>query len=341
MKTINAIWAVLIASLLLISCEKEEDTSNQAQNQSVRDKIISFVGNIENTNRNTNSNSYSLEEGLWNVESGISLYRTRVNIQYSNRVKHNFHLKLNTSNGEVTFSDLQNLYFEILDEMQSIWDSYASENKFFNMITVSYNPYSENNVDVKLVFTYGDDNYNRSTNVVSYFQYFDDSDNFIFGAGSYDPCSNPSGINAASAISAAVYYDHVRLQLLQPGAYVINQQMEYLESGMFPNPNDTDAYDNYYQSYLFHNRSNLPNYHMCLPKAETQNYANLAWTLINKSEENGFPLKPTGKQVVDLDLEGRLAPLYDETVIDHAGYVTYGNIEIEEIIHAIGFGPMP
>jgi len=340
MRNLGLIMAVIIATIFITSCEKETEKLQPEAKVSIRQKIINFKGEISNTNRSASTNTYTVENGLWNVESVISLYRTRIDQEYSNRVKHNLSFKINISNNELAFNGLQKLYFEILDEMKIVWDSYNGNYKIYNLISITYNPNEENNINVKLVFSYGDTEIaNRSANIRgSYFDNFTASANFMYGELIPSSCGNSAGIDAANAINN---YVHQRIysayETVQGTAYVINKTEKYIDAGMFTNPNDTDPYDNYYSNYLFSNNSDLPNYHMCMPKMEVQNYANLTWTLINKTSENGFPLKPAGKQLVDLDLHGDLVPLANSTYIEHRGTVTYGNIEIEPLIYVKGF----
>lgn len=338
MKKLNLVWAVLIASMLLFSCEKDEDDAAKSdKNVPVRERIIDFVNSVENTDRSVNVDNYTVEEGLWNIESGISLYRTRTNLNYSNIIRTTKSFQIHVDEGDmVSHANLQQLYTQVLAEMKVVWDAYEGDKKAYNLINIEYEPGSENNVVVHLKFTYGTDlSEVRSTNF-SYLRRYNSNANFIYSEYASPNCDNSGGIDAARLINSEINFNHIMPILSQAGTYILNPVSFIIGPGDFPNPDDNDSYDNYYSCLLFSNNSIWPNYHTCLSKYEVQNYIVSTWTAINKKQADGF-FKPEGNIVADLDLEGDLFPLQYSSEIFHRGPVTYGEKHMEDIIHVIGF----
>ncbi len=338
MKTKTLLRYALIGIIFFsTSCEKNFKEPVKTEKLSTRDKIVSFVKDIESKNKSLNSQTYTIEDGLWGVESGIALYRTRLNLNYENTVRLEKHFKCNIGeNNEIAFSDLQKLYYEILNKMEKIWYFYEGENKAYNLISVKYQENEEYNVTVSLKFSYGSKNkhkQNRSVNN-SYWIY-GDYDTYSFSTGIF--CEDAPEIGADDIICSEIYLNHLRFEdasvvALDP----IRHDILYED---FPNPDYDESNPNYYEYMLFYSTPSDPNYHTCLSKQEVINYVSLTWKAINKTEAEGY-FKPAGYDVVDLELTGSCYVGYHHSpnfnAMFHSGSVFYGKIH-KENWNVIGF----
>lgn len=322
-----------------VACEKSEETKSVvAQNETVEQKIIKFNDLLNSENRS--SEMFQISDGIWNLESAISLFKTRAGLRYNNSSREKREYAIQVSNSQVSLDEIKRVYNLIIADMQSIWNGTNGTFKAFNVVNIEFLA-SENKINVSYVFSYGEELANENTieRDINRDYFWGVASTTTFKYGEYQPngnCPNQYANDAANAIQGKLYYYFINPYMSPAGTYVTDIDYVTVSSGDFNNPNDATPSDNMFDYLMFHNDSDLPNYHMCLSKSEINTYVDLTWSAISKTVENGG-FRPANKVISDVDMWGDLLPLQYSTVLDHFATVTYGEKHVTNLPFEPGF----
>ena len=311
--------AVLLFAAVIYSCSKQDQTEPAGSateiSQSDADiltenKIKAFKGKMEFLRENPSYKSgetMSVDSAVWYMEAASNQTYGDGASASCKSISDTIVIIIDAANNEVLLSDVVEAYDEMINNLSQTYHALPGDNYHLVVNDVSLTNLDESTatLGVNAVFGEGTDGTDA---MFDYPWYYGDL------AGRCDGSGLGLGSDAAEEIEKVIMR---RKGTNPPGTYYTSVDSIQIYCDNYPNPNDPNPWDNYYDYLMFHNYEGWANYHTCVSVDEL--YFHLTGT-----EEVIYNIeRPVGQSFISVNLIGTSIQSIPGSVI-HYGYVKYG-----------------
>jgi hypothetical protein len=340
--------------LLFFGCSKEveqKDTEQQKlfqpseQDLLIEGKILAFKQKLdyvrENPNLKSGEEDLTLEEAVWNIEALVNYTYADATAEFNSIVHDSVSITVNLVDGKVAISDLTAAYDQIVDSLSIKYNQIQSTEKQLMIADISLK--ESNGTTAVLTVNSG-----ISEGGSNPFAWFDVNDIWWFGMGNLNNGGYCGGIynlthkndDAGEQIQRKimirrslpvghryfidikeVYSDGLELYIV----YERNTPDELeCECCDINNPNDPIPNDNYYETLVYFNTEDHPNFHGCLEQLEMNFYLASMEEIIYDMAFQCFPNELAGKIFADCNMDWNMVYYNEDLIYSHRNYIHFG-----------------
>jgi hypothetical protein len=326
----------MVGGTMLFACNKEQPEKMSVQNngsptqaeQGIEDRIRSFKQRCKFYHENPQVKSgglIALEEAVWNMESALNFTYSHSTIVCNESVIRTASIPLQSTSGDsVDYTMVSEGYYRLIDSLTAIYNATSLAGKKVVLMDVKkVDTLPTTCPSLKLTCVIG----NETNGVISPQDDFGPTDYWYYGY-LQGKCGPYFGTGMGSDAAKEIQKLQGPFQFPQvPDYHLYFTDVEELViiGDVYLNPNDDIPGDNMYDYLMFHNQSNLPNYHDCLTPAEIIFYYTSTFYVLTDPSMARQHTNPPGKSFISVNIDGLFVQLLTYNAVTHLATAQYGN----------------